>query len=178
MWSKKPQFTAEQLRQMVHYCPETGVFTWKRSQLFSNARNAQYGGKVAGSIDAEGYRIIVIRRTNYKGHLLAWYYMTGEWPDHQVDHKDTDRANNVWLNLRQATNQQNQFNKGPNKNNRSGFKGVFLATNPARSKPWMAKIKVGDRSRHLGYFATPEEANEAYLQAATAAMGPFARAQL
>lgn len=161
---------------MVHYCPETGVFTWKVCSLFSNSRNAQYGGKVAGTIDAEGYLIIVLRRRNYKGHLLAWFYMTGEWPDNQIDHKDTVRSNNVWDNLRAATNQLNQFNRGPNTNNRSGFKGVFLASNSKRRRPWMAKISVGGAKKHLGYFETAELANQAYLRAAKAVAGDFARA--
>lgn len=177
MWSKPPSFTAEQLRQMIEYCPDTGVFTWRVSSLFSNSRNAQFGGKRAGSLEDQGYWIIGLNGRWYKAHLLAWFYMTGEWPAEQIDHRDTVRSNNVWTNLRPATNQQNQFNKGPNRNNRSGFKGVFLATNPVRNKPWMAKIHAQGKNRHLGYFHTAQEANTAYLQAAQELAGVFARAQ-
>lgn len=176
-WSKKPDFTADELRQMVEYNPETGDFTWRRSSLFSQRRNLQWGGKIAGSVEAQGYVILVIKGRNYKGHLLAWYYMTGEWPEHQVDHEDTVRSNNAWGNLRAATNQMNQFNKGPNKNNASGFKGVFKATNPARAKPWMAKISKGGESFHLGYFDTAEAAQAAYLAKAQQLAGEFARAR-
>ncbi len=171
---KKPDFTADEFRQMVHYCPETGEFTWKVSDLFSNGRNAQYGGKKAGSIDTEGYVIVVVNRTNYKGHRLAWYYMTGDWPDEQIDHRDTVRSNNIWTNLRLATNQMNQFNKGPNKNNRSGIKGIFPAT-ANRRHPWMAKIVMNGEKHHLGYFSSKEEAAAAYSVAAQHFAGAFAR---
>ena len=173
-WSKKPDFTAHELRDMVNYDPETGSFTWKWSDLFSNRRNLQWGGKPAGSIEAQGYVVLVIKGRNYKGHLLAWYHMTGEWPTEQVDHRDTVRSNNAWDNLRPATNQENQFNKGPNKNNRSGFKGVFLASNPTRSRPWMAKIRAEGKNVHLGYFETAELAQAAYYARAVQLAGDFA----
>jgi len=178
MWfTRKPDFTADELRQMVDYCPHTGVFIWKVSPLFSNSRNAQYGGKIAGCIDAEGYLIVVIRRRNYKGHILAWYYMTGEWPAEQVDHRDTVRSNNSWENLRLATNQMNQFNKGPNKNNAVGIKGIYKVSDASRARPWKAKISKDGVKYHLGYFSTAEAAQAAYFTKAQQLAGEFARAR-
>ena len=58
----------------------------------------------------------------YLEHRLIWLLKTGEWPTEVLDHKDG--LNNDPSNLRQATNQQNQFNRGPRKNKSSIYKGV------------------------------------------------------
>jgi hypothetical protein len=162
--SKRPTFSAQELRDLLTYIPDTGAFIW---------REGQRSGRDAGTIEAEGYRTITIHGRQYKAHLLAWYYTTGEWPENQVDHRDNDRANNRWENLRAATNRENQFNKGPNKNNRSGFKGVYLSTSNRR-RPWKAKISVYGKNVHLGYFDTAEAAQNAYLAMAVQLSGEFA----
>jgi hypothetical protein len=158
------------LRQKLQYSLETGQFRWREVGV-----DAAHAGKEAGHIDSEGYLIIGHQGRNYKAHLLAWYYMTGEWPEDQIDHRDTVRSNNAWPNLRIATNQQNQFNKGPNKNNRSGFKGVHRAPDN-RPRPWKAKIRAGGKNVHLGYFETAEAASAAYFEKASELFGEFARA--
>jgi hypothetical protein len=67
--------TAERLREVLDYNPETGVFTWKvRTSIRVVA------GKVAGSVGKRGYLIIGVGGRNYYAHRLAWLHMTGEWP--------------------------------------------------------------------------------------------------
>lgn len=90
----------------------------------------------------------------------------------EVDHIDGDGLNNSRSNLRLATRTQNSANRGKNRNNRSGFKGVTFYK---RTGKWMAQIGVDGKNVHLGYYGTPEEAAEAYDKAALAAWGPYAR---
>jgi hypothetical protein len=52
--------------------------------------------------------------------------MTGDWPENDLDHKDTIRTSNVWTNLRPATRGQNRCNTKAGKNNTLGIKGVTL----------------------------------------------------
>jgi hypothetical protein len=68
--------------------------------------------------------------------------MTGEYPDRkfEMDHKDRDRSNNRFSNLRLATTSQNQANVGLRKDNISGFKGV--SWEKAQNK-WRATIAAG-----------------------------------
>jgi hypothetical protein len=117
-----------------------------------------------------GYVLVGVDGPQYLAHRLAWLYMTGAWPDAEVDHIDGNRANNAWSNLRLASRSQNIANSGLRVTNTTGFKGVFKAR-----KKFNAKITVNYKSVNLGNFDTKEEASAAYKRAAQAAFGEFAR---
>jgi hypothetical protein len=89
----------------------------------------------------------------------------------RVDHRDQDGLNNRRTNLRVATQSQNLSNRGPQKNNTSGYKGVSLCKATGR---WQAIIQYGRKKKRLGRFDTPEQAALAYDKAAVALMGEFA----
>jgi len=118
--SGRTELTAERLREVLRYEPETGVFVWR-----VRAARRIHVGAVAGNISpSSGYRFIGVDCRLYGAHRLAWLYMTGEWPKHQVDHVNMDCADNRWANLRDATCSQNTANSCVRINNKSGFKGV------------------------------------------------------
>ena len=100
--------------------------------------------------------------------------MTGDWPTSEVDHRDVDKSKDNWANLRPATKPQNEANRGKNRNNTSGFKGVSF--NRDRSK-WSAKIGINGKLKHLGYFASAESAYTAYCEAAAVLHGEFFRGE-
>jgi hypothetical protein len=133
--------------------------------------HAVKAGQMAGHIGAKGYRIIGLWGEHYSAHRLAWLYMRGEWPAGDLDHEDTNRANNAISNLRLASESQNQANRRANKS-RALPKGVALHKNGK----YQASIKIGGRSIHLGLHATAEQAHVAYAAAAARAFGDFARA--
>lgn len=89
-----------------------------------------------------------------------------------VDHEDGNGLNCVRSNLRLATTAQNNRNQRRRSDSKSGFKGVFWQ---ADKRKWRARICVNGKNRSLGYFATPEEAHEAYCKAAKELFGEFAR---
>ena len=89
-----------------------------------------------------------------------------------IDHENLNSLDNRKDNLRLATPQQNGRNRGPQKNNSSGFKGV---DKPNHTWRWRARIKSDSGHIHLGYFDTKEEAAQAYRQAADKLHGEFAR---
>lgn len=94
----------------------------------------------------------------------------------QVDHIDGNKLNNTKNNLRVANGQNNQANRiNPNKNNKSGYKGVYFMNDKRRNKPWAAHIKVNYKSMYLGVFESKQEAAKAYNQAAIRLFGAFAR---
>lgn len=157
--------TQERLRDLLDYDPATGVFRWKR-------RRRQFeSGSIAGTILSDGYREIMIDCRHYKAHRLAWFYVHGEWPNGDLDHKDTHRDHNWIDNLRPATDSQNHANQRRNSNNTSGFKGVSFES---RSGKWRAAISADRRVIKLGRFSTPEEAHAAYMAKALELFGQYA----
>lgn len=149
--------TQQRLKDLLHYDAVTGLFTWRIKRKSVNP------GDVAGCL-LRGYVVIRVDGKGYKAHRLAWLYMTGKWPDQQIDHKDTIKTNNRFDNLRDVTPSGNKQNmrRAPSSNKTSGLLGVSF--NKIANK-FKAEIRVGGEKKHLGYFICPEEAHEAYLSA-------------
>lgn len=148
--------TAERLREVLHYEPQTGVFT----RLVRTSHNMRVGD-VAGTRLKAGYIQVGIDGKNYYAHRLAFLYMTGKWPEHEADHRGGDRADNRWQNLRDATRSLNQQNlRAPQRNNSTGRLGVRLI-----GGKFAAVIYANGKARHLGTFADPDTAHAAYVKA-------------
>lgn len=161
--------THERLRELLSYDSQTGVFTWNgRSGRGLHDRNKP--GCVAGSMNSKGYVTIKVDNQTHKAHRLAWFYVHGAWPAHQIDHKDTTRHHNWIDNLREATGGQNAQNqRRPHRNNKSGYLGVSW---DAGKDKWVPTIYVNGRNKRLGAFETPEEAHRVYVSAKQA-LHPF-----
>jgi hypothetical protein len=160
--------TAERLRELMDYDPETGVFT---RRVHAGARGRGRAGDVAGSVDDKGYIRIVVDGRRRLAHRLAWLYVTGEWPAEQIDHISGVRDDNRMCNLREATHAENCRN-AKRRSGRTGFKGVV-----PRGNRYIARIKKGGRCIHLGTFETPEAAHAAYRLGAVEHYGEFAPAR-
>lgn len=93
----------------------------------------------------------------------------------QVDHIDCNGLNNTRNNLRLANPRQNNQNKRLQKNNTSGFKGVYWKLGKNR---WTANIRVNGKTKLVGYFRNPVEAARAYDKVAMQLFGEFARTNL
>lgn len=98
--------------------------------------------------------------------------MTGEWPPEEVDHRDLDKSNDRWENLRLGDHGQNQSNSRARKHNITGVKGVSAT----RDGKYQAKISIDGQTVSLGRFETIEAAHAAYCAAAKAKRGSFFRA--
>ena len=113
------KLTQSRLKEILHYDPITGIFTW----IVANSKSIKIGN-VAGCIKPDGYRCIRVDNKDYKASRLAWLYMKGYFPEHEVDHEDRVRHNDRWKNLRHLTHSCNLKNRGVNSNNTSGITGV------------------------------------------------------
>lgn len=159
--------TAERLRAVVNYDPDTGTFTWIRSK-----QGVRYGSR-AGAIKAKGYRSIQVDGKDYAEHRLAWLWMTGEWPKDQIDHINRVRDDNRWSNLREATQSQNFANRVALRTNKTGLKGAHFETG---RQVWKAAIMKDGVHHFIGRYACPAAAHFAYIVAADKLHGEFARA--
>jgi len=159
------------VQRILDYNPETGIFHWKYRPNYYPQWNGRFAGKKAGGITQYGYIFIRINKKNYLAQRLAWLLMTNEWPKEDVDHRDTNKLNNRWSNLREADSSSNKCNVAKQANNTSGFKGVSWHK---RTKTWRADICVRKKQISLGNFDTPKKAHAAYCAAALQLHGEFA----
>ena len=161
---------ADAVRAALSYDPDSGIFVWRHRPDMEARWNTKNAGKLAGSKHNGGYIHIALGGIKYLAHHLAWVYMTGEWPASFVDHKNLDKADNRWGNLRLASFGENSANAGIRKDNTSGFRGVHYK--PALGV-WHAKINKDGKEYYLGAFKTAELAAKAYAKKAQALYGEF-----
>lgn len=156
--------TAERLREVLLYEPDTGHFLWRI------ARPKIRVGERAGGVRKKGDRVIEIDGKPYQAGRLAWLFVKGTWPTGHIDHKNRCRDDNRFDNLREATNGQNRANSKTS--NKHGLKGVRYCAWMTK-KPWQAQITFDKRPRYIGCYATKEEAHEAYCNEAKRLHGEF-----
>lgn len=140
--TSKNSLTSEQLRKLLDYDLETGVFTWRVN------RGKARVGRIAGTKHNRGYLTVVLDQKVYLLHRLAWFWVHDAWPI-EIDHRDRVKTNNRIDNLRQATRQQNLRNTGLQKSNTSGIVGVSWHK---RRKKWRAMITIDSKFKELGFF--------------------------
>ncbi len=158
------------LRQLLHYDPLAGTFTWRprAHESFNNLRafaawNARYANRVAGGMTG-GYWAIRIDGCLFYAHRLAWLYVHDRLPAGDIDHRNGVTTDNRIRNLRDVTVVTNHENIRARPGGGPLPLGVhFLARKVQR--PYSASIRIGGRSKHLGYFDTAEVAHLAYVAA-------------
>lgn len=163
----KPKPIPTDIRDHLAYDPVTGQLTWLRKQGTGNSPNA---GDTAGCLHSAGTILVSFRGKMYGAHRIAWFLMTGYQPPALIDHRDLNRSNNKWTNLRPATKSQNGANT-------RGVAGRDLPKGVHRFRGrFQAAISTGGKQHHLGTFDTADEAGAAYWTAAVAFFGEYARA--
>ena len=175
------ELTAERLKELVSYDPETGEFTWLPRPITHwciHAWNRQWAGKrlyvsVQRSPNCKFYALVRFGGRHYGVHRLAWLYTHGRWPADEIDHKDNNPLNNRIDNLREATHAQNQRNKGVMRNNRLGIKGVTFEATRRGPKKYKAQYTHERKHISIGWFTTAEEASAAYIAAVKNLHGEF-----
>jgi hypothetical protein len=148
----------DELKTLLDYCPETGHFRWNICK-----NKAMSVGDLAGNINRDGYRHIMINGRTFKAHRLVWLYVYGQFPENEIDHINLNKSDNRLINLREATRSQNNINKANQRNNTSGHKGVCWHK---ASNKWRARISMNNKRIHLGSFTNIEDAVDAYNNSA------------
>ena len=142
------KLTQARLKELLRYDPETGEFVWLES------RGKIKAGQKAGTVKG-GYAVVRIQYVQFYMHRLAWLYVKGVWPSHEIDHENGKRSDNRFNNLRDVTSGENKKNMATRSDNVSGVSGVSWL--PHRSK-WRVRISHNKKEIHLGMFAKKEDA--------------------
>lgn len=93
--TKDPSFSHDRVREVLDYNPATGVFVWK----ISPAKNVKAGSIAGGNGEGTGYRYIRVDGAEVIASRLAFFYVTGSWPDRRVRHKNGNRQDLRFENL-------------------------------------------------------------------------------
>ena len=141
--------TQEQLKELLDYDPDTGVFILKKA---TSIRNRCKVGEQVGCVQKMGESKYLTLRINYKLYLLhrlAWLYVYGHFPESEIEHINSDGTDNRMCNLQEASHSTNHKNIFMPKNNTSGIIGVHW--DKAKRK-WVASIKSDGVRMSLGVF--------------------------
>jgi HNH endonuclease len=142
--AKEDHLTADRLRELLHYDPATGIFTWR----IANG-GLSSPGKVAGCATAR-YPCVQIDGKQYSLHRIAWLHSYGEWPQHHIDHINRDKRDNRLCNLRDVTQSVNQQNRRTHA--RSGHQNVYIKYRPKRSGGYYTYYEVAINVRGKTVF--------------------------
>jgi len=151
----KVNLTAERMRELLHYDPETGRISNRVSRHLAPA------GLTSGFVGGDGYRHIKVSGIRYSAHRIAWLMTYGDWPVHEIDHCNGVKDDNRLCNLRDVTHQTNVQNlRSATSSSSTGRLGV----GPKHGR-WRARITLNRKMIYLGTFATQEDAESAYKAA-------------
>lgn len=139
--------TAERVRELFNYDPDTGIFTQKISSV-----HLSEVGKIVGvrcGTKQRPYVLITAEKCKYGAHRIAWLHYYGIWPIGIIDHLNGDGTDNRISNLRLTDYAGNAKNHVRHKNNISGVMGV--AWRPEKNC-WRAYICLNRKQIALGHY--------------------------
>ena len=146
----KESLTQDELKQLLRYNPETGLFT----RVKKSANGRAKVGDIAGGYDLNGYNTIKLNGSRYYGHRLVWLYVYGYFPK-EIDHIDRNKSNNKLSNLRSVTRKENMLNKP---SYLGEYRGIWF------NKKWnnhQVYARIDGKAIYCGSFKTKDEAMRA-----------------
>jgi len=102
---------------------------------------------------SNGYYYIGINKTIYARSRLAWFYVHGVWPKNEIDHRNRIRDDDRIENLREATHQQNNWNKKYQNKKDDLPRCIDIFQNKFR-----VALTHENKRKHLGLFISLEDA--------------------
>jgi hypothetical protein len=164
----KPLPPLKELKEFLHYNPDTGTFTWIKKP----SQATKVGQKAGHLHKGTGYIRIKFKDALYYANRLAYYMYHGVDPlENLVDHKNDPKSNNKIDNLRLANGSQNQMHRiNLASDNTSGTTGVNW---DKINKRWQVFISVNGKRKHIGSFINKEDAIKTRREAEIKYYGEF-----
>lgn len=157
--------TQAEIKRRLRYEQNAGEFFWVDPTKY----HAQLAGARAGTVRG-GYAVIKLNGRAYRAHRLAWLYVYGHMPE-MIDHINGNRLDNRIANLRPCTMSENAKNHGGRRKKSGTPPGVRKTS----SGKYCARIRVDGVAIHIGTFAAPSTAHNAYVREKRRLFGAFDR---
>ena len=151
MYFKSPKFTLDQLHDLYTYDNKFGVLRDRRGWVAGNKIKSTSNKHVRISILGERYAL----------HRVIWYYVTGVWPNEEIDHIDGNCLNNLFANLREVNHLKNMQNQSRAHVSNKSTKVLGVTYIKSRHK-YQAQINIASTYKWLGYYDTLDAAKVAY----------------
>lgn len=113
------------------------------------------------SRDGLNYYRLSLNRNILFAHRVIYKMLYNAEPE-CIDHIDGNGLNNTPENIRAATKKTNNRNRRMPSNNSSGITGVSWSVSKHK---WMACISLNNKTKFLGHYNSPLDAEKAYLDA-------------
>ena len=134
--------------------------------------NNQYGSEriLKPGISRSGYYIVSLHKNGKQKtptiHSMEWDAFSDvkrNGKKLQIDHKDSNKLNNMFDNLQLLSARQNVSKRFiQNGNKTSKYTGVYW---DKKRQKWHAQITINGKKKHLGFFTTEYEAHLDYQRA-------------
>ena len=162
----KPMPSQVRLLHLLKYDPDTGHLYWREPQLKKALRGKRVGWQMN-----DGYIHLEIPEGKFLAHRLIWVMITGAPPkdDQTIDHTNRVRHDNSWRNLRLISDQENRWNRKQRAGSSMPYVGVRTV-----GRRFGSRISINGKMKHLGLFATAEEAARAFDNSVRQIRGPLA----
>ena len=149
MYNRKTIPPVEVINEWLHYDPDTGILTWKKSPN----RRIKLGSE-AGSTNGRGYLEVKVAGERCLAHRVIWKMAYGNDPDEGkvIDHINRVKVDNRICNLRLATLSENNLNR----DYKPGITGIPNIIWANHDKYYIVKVK----SKQIKKCKTLEEAIE------------------
>lgn len=113
-------------------------------------------GRAVGCLTSCGkYWRVYWKGCAYLAHRVIWTLMHGGEPVNQVDHINRDGLDNRLINLREASQGQNQHNRPVFSSSSTGIKGVSYC--PSKGK-YLASVALAGKRKQRWFQTGPEAA--------------------
>lgn len=152
--------TQDRVRELFYYEPDTGWLIRRTDPLQERAGYLRKDGRRGIKVDGEAYF----------EHRIIWLWMTGYLPP-EIDHKNLDRGDNRWSNLRECSRSQNNANRRIQPNNKMKMRGIHQISNGR----FRVRIQCNGKRVADKVFEHKSDAIVFHAEAMKKAFGEFAR---
>lgn len=163
--TKPIPYTWEELHGAFDYNPDTGELRWKiRPNVQSFCRA---GDPVTLTTGTHGYQSLRLWKQTFMAHRVIWKWMTGEDPleGKVVDHRNRNKTDNRWQNLRIASFTENTRNRNRSEDSNISF----------QNGKWVVRVAVdGGGVVRVGRYIRKGNARRAAKEARLKYHGEFA----